>query len=78
MKEYGGWRYCLSTSLPQQQMEMSVPLQVLATLSWGKTACTHRICDLVDPSAILHTLAKRKKPLTLATYAATVPLVYSL
>jgi hypothetical protein len=51
---------------------MSGQLQVPATLSWGKTACTYRTHGWVDPSANLYTLEKRKNPIILAINAATV------
>lgn len=49
MTAYVGWRYCLSASLSQQQMEMSVPLQVLATLSWGKDSLFPQNMQLSGP-----------------------------
>jgi hypothetical protein len=44
----------------------------------GKDSLYLQKMRLSGPRASLHTLAKRKNTLTLATYAATIPPVYSL
>jgi hypothetical protein len=44
----------------------------------GKDHLYPQNSGLMDPNATLHTLRKRKNPLTLSTYAAPVHLVYSL